>query len=151
MIQALELLYSLGALDDTCKVVEPLGTQLAEFPVEPRISKMLICQYLPLFSEKCTLPLASVGTVLRSSVTVSTRVMSALEMGPPWLLRMVRSSSRLPPWFWANSDAQQKTLAINSSAGFMWVLGYGCAEDAQERYCTKCLVCTATCGLGIVK
>lgn len=41
MIRALELLYALGALDDSCRLTEPLGTTMAEFPVEPCLAKFL--------------------------------------------------------------------------------------------------------------
>lgn len=43
MIRALELLYALGALDDYAKLTDPLGQQMAEFPVDnPNLSKMLL-------------------------------------------------------------------------------------------------------------
>jgi len=42
MIRALEILYSLGALDDDCKLTDPIGTIMAEFPIEPYMAKMLI-------------------------------------------------------------------------------------------------------------
>ncbi|CAM9265782.1 unnamed protein product [Ectocarpus fasciculatus] len=41
MIRALELLYALGALDDSCRLTEPLGMTMAEFPVEPCLAKFL--------------------------------------------------------------------------------------------------------------
>eukprot|EP00752_Nemacystus_decipiens_P017500 g15688.t1 len=41
MIRALELLYALGALDDSCRLTEPLGMIMAEFPVEPCLAKFL--------------------------------------------------------------------------------------------------------------
>jgi ATP-dependent RNA helicase DDX35 len=44
MIYALELLYSLGALDDECKLT-PRGAAMAEMPVEPRISNVLLRSY----------------------------------------------------------------------------------------------------------
>ncbi|DAZ95322.1 TPA: hypothetical protein N0F65_002429 [Lagenidium giganteum] len=42
LIRAMEVLYSLGAVDDNCQLIEPLGTQMAEFPVEPQLAKMLL-------------------------------------------------------------------------------------------------------------
>ncbi|CAG8613199.1 5761_t:CDS:10, partial [Paraglomus occultum] len=42
MIRALELLYSLKALDDNGKLTVPLGVQLAEFPVDPMLGKILL-------------------------------------------------------------------------------------------------------------
>eukprot|EP00823_Brevimastigomonas_motovehiculus_P003007 TRINITY_DN1808_c0_g2_i3.p1 TRINITY_DN1808_c0_g2~~TRINITY_DN1808_c0_g2_i3.p1 ORF type:complete len:510 (-),score=111.31 TRINITY_DN1808_c0_g2_i3:50-1579(-) len=41
MAHALEILYAAGALDKQCKLTKPLGTSLAEFPVEPLLAKML--------------------------------------------------------------------------------------------------------------
>ncbi|CAG8652276.1 2731_t:CDS:10, partial [Ambispora leptoticha] len=45
MIRALELLYSLKALDDYSRLTVPLGMQLAEFPVDPMLGKILIDSY----------------------------------------------------------------------------------------------------------
>lgn len=42
MIKALELLYSLGALDDYAKLTKPLGTRMAELAVEPMMAKTLL-------------------------------------------------------------------------------------------------------------
>lgn len=42
MIRGLELLYALGALDEHGKLVDPLGTNMAEFPTDPMIAKMLL-------------------------------------------------------------------------------------------------------------
>lgn len=42
MIRALELLYALGALDEVCRLTDPLGTSMAEFPVEPCVAKFLL-------------------------------------------------------------------------------------------------------------
>lgn len=41
MVRALELLYALGALDESCRLTEPLGITMAEFPVEPCLAKFL--------------------------------------------------------------------------------------------------------------
>lgn len=40
--RGLELLYSLGALDDYARLTKPLGYQLAEIPVPPTMGKMLL-------------------------------------------------------------------------------------------------------------
>ncbi|KAG9295943.1 hypothetical protein G9A89_011795 [Geosiphon pyriformis] len=45
MIRAFELLYSLKALDDHGRLTVPLGMQLAEFPVDPMLGKILIDSY----------------------------------------------------------------------------------------------------------
>lgn len=42
MIRALEVLYSLGFLDDDAKLTSPAGFQAAEIPLDPMISKMII-------------------------------------------------------------------------------------------------------------
>lgn len=60
LIRALEVLYSLGAIDDQCKLVEPLGTQIAEFPVEPPLAKILLAS----FQFDCTDEILSIASVL---------------------------------------------------------------------------------------
>ncbi|KAJ9203896.1 hypothetical protein DTO166G4_6870 [Paecilomyces variotii] len=42
VIRALELLYSLGALDDYAKLTKPLGIRMAELAVEPMMGKVLL-------------------------------------------------------------------------------------------------------------
>jgi len=42
MVKALELLYSLGALDDYAKLAKPLGLRMAELAVEPMMAKTLL-------------------------------------------------------------------------------------------------------------
>ena len=42
IIRALELLYSLGALDDYAKLTKPLGLRMAELSVEPMMAKVLL-------------------------------------------------------------------------------------------------------------
>ncbi|CAK7232609.1 hypothetical protein SCUCBS95973_008316 [Sporothrix curviconia] len=42
MIKALELLYSLGALDDYAKLTKPLGLRMAELAVEPMMARTLL-------------------------------------------------------------------------------------------------------------
>ncbi|KAL4627006.1 hypothetical protein ACB092_05G136400 [Castanea dentata] len=42
MIRALEVLYSLGVLEDDAKLTSPAGFQVAEIPLEPMISKMIL-------------------------------------------------------------------------------------------------------------
>ncbi|CEJ00506.1 hypothetical protein RMCBS344292_14559 [Rhizopus microsporus] len=42
MTRALELLYSLKALDDVGRLTIPLGMHLAEFPVDPMLAKILL-------------------------------------------------------------------------------------------------------------
>ncbi|KAI3399209.1 hypothetical protein diail_7578 [Diaporthe ilicicola] len=42
MSRAIEILYSLGALDDYCKLTRPLGMRMAELAVEPMMAKTLL-------------------------------------------------------------------------------------------------------------
>ena len=42
VLRALELLYSLGALDDYAKLTRPLGSRMAELSVEPMMAKTLL-------------------------------------------------------------------------------------------------------------
>ena len=42
VIRALDLLYSLGALDDYAKLTRPLGMRMAELSVEPMMAKILL-------------------------------------------------------------------------------------------------------------
>ncbi|KAK3753320.1 hypothetical protein QZH41_015258 [Actinostola sp. cb2023] len=64
MIRGLELLYALDAIDDSGKLVEPLGVSMAEFPLEPMIAKML------LVSGTCTLLTASGDMTLTLSYSL---------------------------------------------------------------------------------
>ncbi|XP_065669629.1 probable ATP-dependent RNA helicase DHX35 isoform X2 [Hydra vulgaris] len=43
MINGIELLFALGALTEEGNLTEPLGVQMAEFPLNPMLSKMLLC------------------------------------------------------------------------------------------------------------
>lgn len=45
MIRSLELLYALGALDEYAKLTRPLGTRMAELPVDPMLAKMVCCVF----------------------------------------------------------------------------------------------------------
>ncbi|KAL2931771.1 putative pre-mRNA-splicing factor ATP-dependent RNA helicase DEAH9 [Bienertia sinuspersici] len=42
MIRALEILYSLGVLDDDAKLTSPTGFQVAEIPLDPMLSKAML-------------------------------------------------------------------------------------------------------------
>ena len=42
IVRGLELLYSLGALDDYARLMKPLGIQMAELSVEPMMAKVLL-------------------------------------------------------------------------------------------------------------
>ncbi|CAM9873331.1 unnamed protein product [Heterosigma akashiwo] len=45
LADALEQLYSLGAIDDDCILTKPVGELMAEMPTEPMIAKALISSY----------------------------------------------------------------------------------------------------------
>lgn len=45
LMRGLELLYALGALDDRCRLTPDLGEKMAEFPVEPRLAKLLLASF----------------------------------------------------------------------------------------------------------
>lgn len=42
MVKGLELLFALGAIDEHCQLTQPLGLQMAEFPLSPMFAKMLL-------------------------------------------------------------------------------------------------------------
>src|SRR5262245_53182280 len=50
LMNALELLYAIEALDAACKLSKPTGTTIAEFPVEPQLAKMLLLSGQPQFA-----------------------------------------------------------------------------------------------------
>ncbi|RLN48273.1 hypothetical protein BBJ28_00000801 [Nothophytophthora sp. Chile5] len=60
LIRALELLFSLGAIDTSCRLVEPLGTQMAEFPVAPSLAKVLLSS----FHFDCTREILRIASIL---------------------------------------------------------------------------------------
>ncbi|KAG2768360.1 hypothetical protein JG687_00006051 [Phytophthora cactorum] len=60
LIRALELLFSLGAIDTECRLIDPLGTQMAEFPVAPALAKVLLSS----FQFDCTSEMLSIASVL---------------------------------------------------------------------------------------
>jgi ATP-dependent RNA helicase DDX35 len=45
LARALELLYSLGALDSSAVLTDPVGVRMAELPLEPRIAKLLVASW----------------------------------------------------------------------------------------------------------
>ncbi|KAG7381782.1 ATPdependent RNA helicase [Phytophthora pseudosyringae] len=60
LIRALELLFSLGAIDTDCRLIDPLGSQMAEFPVAPALAKVLLSS----FRFDCTREMLSIASVL---------------------------------------------------------------------------------------
>ena len=50
IVRALELLYSLGALDDYAKLTKPLGIRMAEIALEPMLAACLLNSHLPAFN-----------------------------------------------------------------------------------------------------
>lgn len=43
VVRALEVLFSLGALDEDARLTRPLGVMLADLPLEPMLGKALLC------------------------------------------------------------------------------------------------------------
>ncbi|KAI9593336.1 P-loop containing nucleoside triphosphate hydrolase protein [Syncephalis fuscata] len=77
MVRALELLYSLKTLDDHARLTIPLGTQMAECPLDPMLSKILLDAH----SFKCgeeMLTIAAMASVQNVFTTPSKR--STLEL-----------------------------------------------------------------------
>uniref|UniRef100_A0A1D1ZDH0 RNA helicase n=1 Tax=Anthurium amnicola TaxID=1678845 RepID=A0A1D1ZDH0_9ARAE len=70
MIRALEVLYSLGILDDDAKLTSPTGFQVAEIPLDPMVSKMILSANVYGCSEEIT----TIAAVLSlQSIWVSSR------------------------------------------------------------------------------
>jgi ATP-dependent RNA helicase DDX35 len=65
MQRALEMLYALGALDDACRLTQPLGQRIAEFPIDPSLARCLLASA----EYSCTGSMLSVAAML--SVQVS--------------------------------------------------------------------------------
>ena len=66
VIRALELLYSLGALDDYAKLTKPLGARMAELAVDPMMSKVLLAS--PSFGCLDEILIIAAMTSLQSSI-----------------------------------------------------------------------------------
>ena len=60
LASGLELLHALGALDDECNLMEPLGLQMAEFPCPPMLAKCLI----EASKYSCTLEVVAIASML---------------------------------------------------------------------------------------
>lgn len=60
MLRALELLYALSALDDSCKLTPVTGAQMAEFPTDPMLTRMLLASV----ELKCAEEILSIAAML---------------------------------------------------------------------------------------
>ncbi|KAF2828976.1 P-loop containing nucleoside triphosphate hydrolase protein [Ophiobolus disseminans] len=60
--RALDLLHSLGALAPTGHLTKPLGTRMAELPLEPMLARTLLCAATPAFS--CLDEMLSIAAML---------------------------------------------------------------------------------------
>nr|KAJ0186082.1 hypothetical protein LSAT_V11C900459930 [Lactuca sativa] len=60
MVRSLEVLYSLGVLDDDAKLTSPVGFQVAELPLDPMVSKMIIASY----KLECLEEIITIATIL---------------------------------------------------------------------------------------
>uniref|UniRef100_A0AAV1VCI7 RNA helicase n=1 Tax=Peronospora matthiolae TaxID=2874970 RepID=A0AAV1VCI7_9STRA len=60
LIRALELLFFLGVIDTDSRLIDPLGTQVAEFPVAPSLAKVILssCRF------DCMREMLSIASVL---------------------------------------------------------------------------------------
>ncbi|KAA8903152.1 P-loop containing nucleoside triphosphate hydrolase protein [Sphaerosporella brunnea] len=68
VVRALELLYSLGALDEYARLTRPLGLQMAELPLDPMLSRTLLASVsLGCFSQM--LSIAAMTTVQNVFIT----------------------------------------------------------------------------------
>ncbi|KAF8391281.1 hypothetical protein HHK36_023583 [Tetracentron sinense] len=72
MVRALEILYSLGILDDDAKLTSPTGFQVAEIPLDPMNSKMILSANLLGCSEEiitiaATLSIQSIWIYVRGA------------------------------------------------------------------------------------
>ena len=62
LADGLEMLFALGAIDEYGKLTNPLGLHMAEFPVEPRLSKMLLSSFRHGCSEEAMVVVAMTTT-----------------------------------------------------------------------------------------
>jgi ATP-dependent RNA helicase DDX35 len=62
LARALETLFALGAIDDTCALTRPMGERMAELPVEPEMARVLL-RAVELGCAEEALSLAAVLTV----------------------------------------------------------------------------------------
>ncbi|KAF6155968.1 hypothetical protein GIB67_039299 [Kingdonia uniflora] len=76
MIRALEVLYALGILDEDAKLTSPIGFQVAEIPLDPMISKMILSGNLLGCSEEVII-IAAILSV--QSIWVSVRSVKELD------------------------------------------------------------------------
>ena len=65
LIRALEQLYALGALNDRGELTK-LGRRMAEFPMDPQLSKMLICSA----THKCSEEILSIAAMLQIGASI---------------------------------------------------------------------------------
>jgi ATP-dependent RNA helicase DDX35 len=71
IVRALELLYSLGALDDYAKLTKPLGTRMAELALEPMLAACLLNSSLPAFNCQSEMLSIAAMTSLQGNVWFS--------------------------------------------------------------------------------
>ncbi|KAL0085039.1 helicase associated domain-containing protein [Phycomyces blakesleeanus] len=77
MIRALELLYSLKAINDVGELTLPLGEQLAEFPVDPMLGKILLASG----EFKCSEEIVTIAAMLSvQDIWVQSRLPKELVM-----------------------------------------------------------------------
>lgn len=68
MVRALDLLYSLGAVDDYAKLTSPLGTRMAELSIPPMMAKCLLASSDPKFNCQSEVLTISAMTSLQGNI-----------------------------------------------------------------------------------
>jgi ATP-dependent RNA helicase DDX35 len=71
IVRALELLFSLGALDDYAKLTKPLGTRMAELALEPMLAACLLNSSSPAFACQSEMLSIAAMTSLQGNVWFS--------------------------------------------------------------------------------
>lgn len=79
IVKGLELLYCLGTLDKSSNLTNPLGIQISEFPIDPKLAKMLLISGDMYCSEEALIiaSMLTVQTVFSTSRQVQDRVEKA--------------------------------------------------------------------------
>ena len=159
MVRALELLYSLGALDEYARLTKPLGTRMAELPVDPMLSRILLASVeMGCFAQ--VLSIAAMTTVQNvfishddSKVAESKKRMFAVEEGDHLTLLNVYTAfttrgQKSAKWcrdHYLNFKALSRAVSVR---GQLWRYLHRFFPDLEGRKCDnvdetsirKCLV-----------
>eukprot|EP01051_Picozoa_sp_SAG22_P018022 SAG22_NODE_2923_length_2101_cov_1.214286_2_plen_179_part_00 len=97
-MRALELLFALGAVDESGALTEPIGVRMAELPVEPMLARMLLASG----AHGCTEDILSIAAMLQVQGAFKGKVETVSK---PWavaegdhltLLNVYRAFARQP-------------------------------------------------------